>query len=179
MREKTTPLTWGLAVGFLAGFVFFVGLPVYMAWKDEHPFRSQMTVSVEQIRKVGEAVAAFERSNQRRPDTLEALVKAGLLTAGDLFDRKRSTVPAIDAITWRFGINPDVLYFPALRKTDPADLVLLCTITTGKRDKPFLSIMNDYRSVELSASELRNALQRTYSYLGGRIGRNFPGPNSR
>ncbi len=164
MKKKTTPFTWGMAAGLLAGVVFFVGLTVYLEWKDRHPFRSQPTFSVEQIRKVAGAVVNYEKSNQRRPVNLEALVKADLLSTGDLFDPKRS--PASDS-------NPDVLYFPALRKTDPADLVLLCTIVTRKRGEPLLAVMNDYRTVELSPKELRTALQRTYSYLGGQIARNF------
>ncbi len=172
--KNSSPFTWGVAISLLAVVVFFVCLSMYFEWKDRHPFRLQMTLSIEQIRKVGGAVAAYEKSNQRRPVNLEALVKADLLSAGDLFDRKRSPIPAIDATTGRFGSNPDVLYFPALRKTDPADLVLLCTITTRKRGEPLLAVMNDYRTVELTPRELRTALQRTYSYLGKKIEHNFP-----
>ena len=164
MKKKTSPFTWGVAISLLAGVVFFVGLFAYLEWQDRYPFRSQMTLSIKQICKVGGAVADYEKSNQHRPENLEALVKAGLLSSGDLFAPKRS--PASDS-------NPDVLYFPALRKTDPADLVLLCTIVTRKRGEPLLTVMNDYSTVELSPKELRAALQRTYSYLGGQIARNF------
>ncbi len=170
MKKKTSPFTWGVAISLLAGAVFFVGLSVFLKCEDEHPFQSQMTLSIEQIRKVAGAVADYEKSNQRRPENLEALVKAGLLSSGDLFDPKRS--PSSDS-------NPDLLYFPALRRTDPADLVLLCTITTRKRGGSLLAVMNDYSTVELTPQELRAALQRTYSYLGGQIGRNFSGSNSR
>jgi hypothetical protein len=164
MKKKTSPFTWGIAISLLVGVVFFVGLSVSLKCEDRHPFRSQMALSIEQIRKVVDAVADYEKSNQRRPVNLEALVKADLLSMGDLFDPKRS--PDSD-------FNPDVLYFPALRKTDPADLVLLCTIVTRKRGEPLLAVMNDYSTVELSPKELRAALQRTYSYLGGQIARNF------
>ena len=89
-----------------------------------------------------------------------------MLDAKALFDERRSETPTIDAATGRFAANPDVVYFPALRKDDPGELVLLCTLLLRDKGEAFHVVYNDGRYAALGARELVQALNRTYRYLG-------------
>ncbi|MBN1554819.1 MAG: hypothetical protein JXA11_08735 [Phycisphaerae bacterium] len=134
--------------------------------KRDNPFIPQPTLTESQIKKVHQAVAAYTNKYDRRPGTLEALVNEGLLTPKDLFSTDREDIPAIDKSTSRFTVTPDVIYFPALKPTDPADGVLLCTVLLKDEDDPFLVIYNDGRFSALKSRELIEALNRTYEHIG-------------
>ena len=145
-----------LAVGMILAVVWFVD-PSY-TWRE--------TISMAQLRKISTAVTAYTKAHDQRPAHLETLVEVGALTAGDLFDAKRDEIPGIDPATGRFDTNPDVIYFPALRKDDPADLVLLCTLLTHKRHDKLLVAYNDGELAELTPHEMIMAMNRTYRFIG-------------
>jgi len=138
-------------------------------WTRTYPdFVRSSALSADQMRSVGRAVAQYEQETGERPARLEDAVKAGDLDACNLFDEDED-VPEIDAATGRFAENPHVLYFPAVRKDDPGDLVLLCTLLLRERDDAFRVIYNDGKYAELTRRQLIQALQRTYTYLGAKI----------
>ena len=118
------------------------------------------------IRRTHRAVQAYERTHGRRPERLEALVAEKLIDAKNLFDEQTREIPVIDAKTGRFSENPNVLYFPAVRKTDPPDLVLLCTPPSDRPGNEFHVIHSDGRYAEVTSRELIGLLQKTYTYLG-------------
>ena len=122
-----------------------------------------------QIRTIGAAVQKFTSENGRRPETLEALVQAGAVQAGDLLDAARARAPGIDAKAGRSAENPDVIYFPALRPSDPNDLVLLCTLLLHSEGDSYRVIFNDGRYAALKAHDLVQALNRTYSYISSQV----------
>ena len=162
--SKKLALAWiALVVAFIAGFV---SLRVHGSLREG--FQAAPTVSGEQIQRIAAGVAGYEQANGRRPERLEDVVKAGLLDARNLFDEEED-VPEIDAATGRFAENPHVLYFPAVRKDDPGDLVLLCTLLLRERDDKFRVVYSDGRYAELTSRQLIQALQRTYTYLGAEI----------
>ncbi len=71
-----------------------------------------------------------------------------------------------DSAAGRFKTNPDIIYFPAVRKDGPANLVLLCTVLLREKDGRFQAVHNDGRCEQLAAHHLILALQRTYTYIG-------------
>ncbi len=167
MRGKTRPFT---IVTFLCLLLAGgVGIVLRDREPDRPPFKPAMSVSEPQIRKVWEAIGRFSKEYNRRPDTLEMLTGGGYLKPADLFDARRKDAPAIDSQTGRFVINPDVLYFPALRAEDPAEMVLLCTVLLAEKGGKYHVIFNDGRYAALTPHELVMALNRTYEYIGGKV----------
>lgn len=155
----------GVVLGVsLWGWVF----PAIQRWRETR-LTPQNAISREQICRIGEAVAKFVKAKGERPERLEQLVQEGKLEPAALFDERRDEVPKIDEKTGRFVRNPDVLYFPAVRKDDPGELVLLCTLLLRKEGEMFHVIRNDGTYAGLSARELVIALNRTYRYLGREI----------
>ncbi|MDY7011745.1 MAG: hypothetical protein SVV80_13490 [Planctomycetota bacterium] len=169
MRDKTHPFTIvTLLFLLLAGGVSIVS----MYREQGRPLpqcQSAMCISEPQIRKVWEAIGGFSKEHNRRPEQLEMLTAGGYLKQADLFDARRKDAPAIDGQTGRFVINPDVLYFPALREEDPADLIVLCTVLLAAADGKYHAVFNDGRYAALAPHELVMALNRTYEYIGGEV----------
>ena len=112
------------------------------------------------------AIRPYENKHGRRPKRLETLVTGKLIGARDLFDEQTKDIPAIDARTGRIDCSPQVLYFPAVRKTCPPDLVLRCTLLLHQPGDLFPVVHNDGRYAEMTSHELIGLLQKTYTYLG-------------
>ncbi len=117
-------------------------------------------VTAEKIRKVGDAIAKYELAKGERPMALRELVGEGLLTHADMCDPDMADLS--ESV-------PDVLYFPALVKDDPGDLVLLCTLLLREKEDKFQVIRNDGSYDALDANALTIALNRTYTYIGRQI----------
>lgn len=169
MKTRTSIFTWGATAGLVAGAGLWIGTCVHQEWRERHPYVSQLTLSAGEVGKVAEAVRAYEQARGARPERLEQLIEGGLLSAGELFDRKRRPTPRMDSSTGRLESDPDVIYMPALRKGDPPDLVLLHTLFTRKRGRKLPAVLNDYRVVEYTPHELTMALNRTYAYVAGQL----------
>ena len=173
MRGKTRPFT----IVTLVCLLLAVGVWIHRApidWRPDRPpppqtFQPGMSISEPQIRKVWEAIGAFDKKNNHRPDTLEMLTAGGYLKPADLLDTRRKETPAITTQPRRFAINPDMLYFPALWAEDPADMVLLCTVLLAEDGGKYHVIFNDGRYAALTSHELVMALNLTYEYIGGKV----------
>lgn len=172
-RSWPPSLLLAIAAGILLAAVSYVSYNVYEAWKRsklaDDSFKPQMSVSADQIRGIAKAIETYEKNHTFRPERLEELVMDGLIKAADLFDENRKSIPSVESKTGRFEINPDVLYFPALRKNDPGDLVLLCTVLLRTENEKFHVVTNDGKYKQLLPRELVAELQKTYTYLGGII----------
>ncbi len=172
MKRKISPLIKGLCVGFILVLATVLSLIIYTvlhrAYKSSQT-GSAWSVSAEQIQQIAGAISQYEKTNGRRPERLEMLVKAALIKCEAFFDDRQSKPSEIDEITGRFMQNPHVLYFPAVLKSDPGDMVLLCTITLRENGGKFQVIYNDGRHAKLDSRELIMALQKTYTYLGRNI----------
>jgi hypothetical protein len=176
VKKRTSIFTWGATAGLCVGAVLWIGTCVRREWRERHPYKSQWTLSAEEVGKVAEAVRAYEQARGARPERLERLIEGGLLSAGELFDRKRRPIPRMDSSTGRLESDPDVMYMPALRKGDPPDLVLLHTLFTRERGRKLPAVLNDYRVVEYTPRELTMALNRTYAYIARQLPESQPAP---
>ncbi|HAU36902.1 MAG TPA: hypothetical protein DCX07_04210 [Phycisphaerales bacterium] len=164
-KRPTSPLTWGVLVGFLFGVLSFLGVLFWnIIWQEA--IVPQPCVTTAQIQAIAAGIRAYETEHGRRPPTLEALVAGKYCDKSDCFDERKGRLPEIDQATGRFASNPDVIYFPAVRRSDPPELVVLCTLLKKAEADPYLVVRNDGQLVELTARELVPALQRTYTYLG-------------
>jgi len=141
----------------------------FWAWYDH---RSSTVLPVKailsrpQMAGLAKGLKSCEAAQGHRPDRLEDLLAGGYVKQPDLFDPRRKVGRAIDPRTGRFLATPDVLYFPGIEKDkDPADLVVLCTLFTERRDGRLLAVFNDYRLAELKPRQLVAALNRTYTRL--------------
>ena len=121
-------------------------------------FKSQMTVSAEQIKAIGRAIEAYEAKHKGRPERLSQLVDAGMLRPSQLHDQRRGRAKSI--------VDPDVLYFPAVTRKDPPHLVLLCALLLQEDKDKYQVITNDGDHREMDRHELIAALQRTYTHIG-------------
>ena len=121
-------------------------------------FKSQMTVSAEQIKAIGRAIEAYEAKHKGRPERLSQLVDAGMLRPSQLHDQRRGRAKSI--------VDPDVLYFPAVTRKDPPHLVLLCALLLQEDKDKYQVITNDGDHREMDRHELVAALQRTYTHIG-------------
>ncbi len=164
MKRKISPFIKGLCVGF----ILVLAIVLYRACTSPQT-GSSWSVSAEQIQHIAGAISQYEKTNGRRPERLEMLVKAGLIKCEAFFDDRQSKPSEIDEKTGRFVHNPHVLYFPAVLKSDPGDMVLLCTITLRENGGKFQVIYNDGSHAKLDSRELIMALQKTYTYLGRNI----------
>jgi hypothetical protein len=170
-KEENVYLVKRFVLGVVLAAILSIGLLAWSKWNrleedSKYSFVSQPTLTETQIQKVAEAVAEYTKKHSRRPGTLGELVNEGLIVSADLFDAERKDIPAVDKTTGRFGVTPDVIYFPALKPSDPADCVLLCTVLLKHEDDPFLVIYNDGRLDKLTSRELVEALNRTYEQIG-------------
>ncbi len=167
MKRKTHTFT------VVTTFCLLLAVGVWIVLGDRKPNRPPcqpaMSISEPQIRKVWKAIGTFSKENNHRPDTLEILTGGGYLKPADLFDERRKETPALTTQPHRFAINPDVLYFPALRAEDPADMVLLCTVLLAEDGEKYHIIFNDGRYAALTSHELVMALNRTYEYIGSKV----------
>lgn len=146
----------------LIALVVLVGIPGVMflhSLRNRDGPRTQLAVSAEQIRRIGAAVGEFEKAKGMRPWALQDMADAGMLDARDLYDKRRRRPPE----------NPDVLYLSALRSSDPAELVLLCTIASPIPDQKLHAVYNDGAYAALTPHEMVMALNRTYTYLGEQL----------
>ncbi len=171
MTEQTTPTK---KKRFPAWLLLLIGIGLAIlywtviapAMEQRKRFAESYAVSAEQMRAVGKAIAKYETANGERPMKLAELVEAKLIEPAVLFDEQRGSVPVTIEKFAEFDTNPDVLYFPALRASDPPDNVLICTLLLrNKRDK-YRVIYNDGRLGQLEPMELVIALNRTYEYIG-------------
>ena len=119
-----------------------------------------------QIRRVGEAVKAYTAKEGGRPGNLNEMVTAGLLSQDDLYDEHRKERPIVKLQSGDEISPPDVIYFPALRASDPPDCILLCTMLLREKGGKFHVIYNDGRYAALTPRELIKALNRTYEHIG-------------
>ena len=169
MREFTKSFKLAVLLGFVGTLVCIPIVKFCYEYMTRPKPSPRYAVSYAQIKKIADAIAKYERSDNRRPDSLMTLVTRGLISPDDLFSRRRRRRPAFDITTGRFEANPDVLYFPGLRKEDPARLVLLCTIMPPGEGDSLLVVYNDYRIEELPPKKLRQAIQQTYYQLTKRL----------
>ena len=147
------------------------GLAVWrLGWvpgRSPHGLKSQMTVSTEQIKAIGQAIETHEAKQKERPERLEQLVDAGLLSTSQLYDARRGKVtPDVDPETHHYIPHPDVLYFPALTRQDPPRLVLLCTLLLQADGDRYQVITNGGAHEQMDRHELIGALQKTYTHIG-------------
>ena len=170
-NSKPTRFTWTTLLVVLPVLILAAGMVLHLISLTHLPYTWRETISMAQLRKISTAVTAYTKAHDQRPAQLETLVEVGALAAGDLFDAQRNEISGIDPATRRFETNPDVIYFPALRKDDPADLVLLCTLLTHKRHDKLLVAYNDGRLAELTPHEMIMAMNRTYGFIGKEIAR--------
>ncbi len=151
------------------GLVVLYWQVVQPALEHRKRFAENYAVSAEQMQAVGKAIGEYETANGERPMKLAELVEAKLVESAAMYDDRRDDVPVTIEKFAAFATNPDVLYFPALRASDPADNVLLCTLLLrNKRDK-YRVIYNDGRLGQLEPMELVIALNRTYEYIGRQL----------
>lgn len=171
MKKRRYPFAKGAIAGLLLVICIWIVKQVYekQKYNSLYSFQPAMSISEPQIRKIWEAIGGFSREYNRRPARLEMLTAGGYLKPAGLFDERRKETPLIDGQTGRFVINPDVLYFPALRAEDPAGMVLLCTVLLAGEGKQYHAIFNDGRYATLTSRELVMALNRTYEYIGGKV----------
>ena len=169
MREFTKSFIWAVLLGFVGTLVCIPIVKFCYVYITRPKPSPRYAVSYAQIKKIADAIAKYERSDNRRPDSLMTLVTRGLISSDDLFSRRRRRRPTFDITTGRFETNPDVLYFPGLRKEDPARLVLLCTIMPPGEGNSLLVVYNDYHTEELPPKKLRQAIQQTYYQLTKRL----------
>jgi len=159
MKRWRVPRIAGLLAGLVAGA--FSPL-AWDAWALAHPpFDPQYAVNAIQIKAIGEAIQRYEADKGERPMCLEDIVDAGMLEKAALYDRKRLQLAS----------QPDVVYFPAVQKDDPRDMVLLCTFMLPKRDAPYLVIYNDGTFRKCSGVQLVTALNHTYRHISTAIAR--------
>jgi hypothetical protein len=160
---------WVLLAAVALPVIAVVAVP--RIWSVTGGFASQPALTSGQMAKVGGAIAQYTEKNTRRPERVEDLVQAGLLAQADLYDsrRKEAVQPKLDPNSGHYDPIPDVLYFPALRPGDPGDLVMLCTLVTQKPGEKLQVVYNDGRAGELAPQEMVQALQRTYTYIGGQL----------
>ena len=169
MREFTKSFKLAVLLGFVGTLVCIPIVKFCYVYITRPKPSPRYAVSYSQIKKIADAIAKYERSDNRRPDSLMTLVTRGLISPDDLFSRRRRRRPAFDITTGRFEANPDVLYFPGLRKEDAAKLVLLCTVMPPGEGDKVLVVHNDYHIEELSPKKLRQAIQQTYYQLTKRL----------
>ncbi len=158
---RMTRLQRKLAVLFAIplGVLFWgAALPEIEEWWEARA-RPGFAVSPEQIRRIAGAISEYEKAGGERPMRLTELVEAGLLDAAALLDERRDKSSEDET---------DVLYFPAVRRDDPADLVLLCALLPRSRKQCHV-IANDGSYTVMPAHDLVMALNRTYTYIGKEI----------
>jgi hypothetical protein len=162
-NRKTKPETWGVLAGVVLGLL---ALPAwyYLHGKKELALRPGLAVSAAQIRAIGGALNQFSAQTDRRPERLVELVELHWLSADEFFDRARRQVVRYGADR-DFTVNPDVLYFSALRAGDPNNLVLLCTLLLHGEEDSYHVVFNDGRYEAMNARELIQAINRTYTYI--------------
>ncbi len=132
-------------------------------------FQPCPTLSPSRMQSLADGLKNFTAEKGNRPATLEEMVKSGHVEAKMLFSAGRENIPDINKDSGRFETCPDAVYFPALREGDPAELILACTLLLSEKDDKYLVIHNDYHCSELGRSELTEALNRTYMYIGSKI----------
>ncbi len=165
MKKRKSLFFRFFLIGLLVTFVPFMAIRLISEWVGPWP-GSNPAVSAVQIRRVGEAVGAYAAREGGRPGDLNAIVTAGLLSQDDLYDEHRKKRPVVELYSGVEISPPDVIYFPALRASDPADCVLLCTLLLREKGEKFHVIYNDGRYAALTARELVMALNHTYEHIG-------------
>ena len=157
----------GFCLGLSSGLAIFVVVGLLSQWgQNIFSFESQPAISEVQIRRIGEAVKAYTAKEGGRPGNLNAMVTASMLSQDDLYDEHRKDRPVVELDSEDEISPPDVIYFPALRPSDPEDCVLLCTVLLRERGGKFHIIYNDGRYAALTSRELVKALNRTYEHIG-------------
>ena len=169
-KKRTTRFTSAVLGGCLVGALVTSITCERMRWSRWRlEFEPGMAVSGKQIRRVASAIKKHQAEHGARPRHLEELLADKRLAASDLFDARRKSIPTIDSATGRLATRPDVLYLAALRKKDPGDLILLCTILLHEPDENYHVIRNDGQYVRMGYRNLTNALNRTYWHLGAKL----------
>jgi hypothetical protein len=151
----------GFWTGVLVGVVCIY--TIYLVRSNDrrqaYAFRAMRAVDASQIQAVARAVFQYEGANGQRPVKLVDLVSAGMLDEAMLYGRGHNGVTG----------QPDVLYVSAMRKDDPPDMVVLCTLLLPRKDAQFLVVYNDGSFAELKSVDLVTALNRTYAHVGNDI----------
>ncbi|HDY65980.1 MAG TPA: hypothetical protein ENH84_07110 [Phycisphaerae bacterium] len=156
----------GFCLGLSLGLAIFVGSLLIQWGQYVFSFESTPAISEVQIRRIGEAVKVYAAKEGGRPGNLNAMVTAGMLSQDDLYDEHRKKRPVVEIESGVEISPPDVIYFPALRPSDPPDCVLLCTVLLREKGGKFHVIYNDGRYAALTARELVMALNHTYEHIG-------------
>jgi hypothetical protein len=136
-RRRIFPGVWGLIIGFVVVAV----TPLVVNWRDSHrgPHHSVPAASRAEFQTVVDAINQYEQTHGERPATMDQI-----------------------------GVTaPGVVYMPAVRPSDPTDMVVLCTLTRTGRGRPYLVLYNDGRVVEEADVKLPLAL--TLDYIGEQI----------
>lgn len=171
-RRRSSRFIIGIGLGLVLGFAGMMGFHYIQNRLSQEWFKPGRAVSLAQMQKIAQAVESYTRSNNSRPNQLEELAQAKLISPADLVDVDRPEAPAISVATGRFDSRLDVLYFPALRPSDPGDLVVLCTLAARQQEDGLVVVYNDGRVTGgVTPAQMQRALQRTYSYLGGKMPR--------
>ncbi len=165
MKKRKSLFFRFLLIGLLVTFVPFMAIRLISEWAG--PWSgSNPAISEVQIRRIGEAVKVYTTRKGSRPGNLNAMVTASMLSQDDLYDEHRKKRPVVELYSGVEISPPDVIYFPALRASDPADCVLLCTLLLREKGGKFHVIYNDGRYAALTPRELIKALNRTYEHIG-------------
>lgn len=127
------------------------------------------SLSGSQIQSLAGGLKKFSAEQGNRPASLEELVKSGHVETKTLFSKNRLNILEIDKDSPRSEKCPDVVYFPALRESDPGELVLACTLLLANENDKYRVVYNNYRCDELDNREMVEALNRTYMYIGSKI----------
>ena len=156
-----------IVIGAVLGLIYSVHVCPEFGCRRAARFIPWCAVSAEQIREIGSGIGAYEGRHGARPARLAELVEAGMIGRRDLHDEQRRKIAE--------GPQPDVLYFPAVRKDDPDDLVLLCTLLLHDRDDRYQAVLNDGTYVAMTPRDLVVTLNRTYEYIGRKLPQTRPG----
>ena len=160
MRMSSSQRNLIVLLGVVFGVLFQIfAYPLLVRWWESRA-EGGFAVSSEQMHRIADAVWQYEKADGERPMRLAELVETGMLDAGALPDERRDEPSENEA---------DVLYFPALRASDPGNLVLLCTLLVRGEGEKFHVITNDGNYAEMPAHDLVMALNRTYKHLGSEI----------
>lgn len=143
-RPVQSPSRMPAILGFFFGIGVGLAVVAYMDYRSRHPterFVSQPAAGEAEFQELWGKVVGFDVANGRRPESLNELGHSA----------------------------PGVLYFPAVLKSDPPDMIVLCTLLVRREKDKYLVMRNDGALMKMDAQQLKLALGRTYDYIGQKI----------
>lgn len=188
MRARSWSAFWlAVVLSVIGSILVLMVTQAYVRWRRSTPASTAApTLTKAQLARVRDAIDKWAGDKGHRPAYLEELAAGGYLRADDLFDKSRRKAPAINAgpidpagadrNSGRFAVCPDVIYFPAVRPDDPADMLMLATVIAAAKGDKLLAVRNDGTIEELTPLQMVTALQRTYAFIGERIQANKRAP---